>query len=78
MFIHGKGGQRFIEETVEKIEKLKKYIEDNNLENEIEVDGGITDENIEKVKNAGADIAVVGSFIINAKDYKYTINSLKR
>lgn len=77
MFSHGKGGQKFIEGTVEKIEKLKKYIVDNNLDNEIEIDGGITDENIEKIKNAGADIAVVGSFIINSKDYKYNINMLK-
>ena len=78
MFIHGKGGQRFIEETVEKIEKLKKYIEENNLDDEIEVDGGITDENIEKVKKAGVDVAVVGSFIINSKDYKYNISNLKK
>ena len=56
---------------------MKKYIVDNNLDNEIEIDGGITDENIEKINNAGADIAVVGSFIINSKDYKYNINMLK-
>lgn len=78
MFTHGKGGQKFIEETISKIEKLKKYIDENNLDTEIEVDGGITDENIEKIKKAGADIAVVGSFIINSKDYKYTINNLKK
>lgn len=74
----GKGGQKFMDETILKIEKLKKYIEQNNLENEIEVDGGINDENIEKIKNAGADIAVVGTFIINSKDYKYTISNLKK
>lgn len=78
MFIHGKGGQKFIEKTIQKIEKLKKYIEENNLDDEIEVDGGITDENIEKVKKAGADVAVVGSFIINSKDYKYNISNLKK
>lgn len=78
MFTHGKGGQKFIEETVNKIEELKRYIDENKLDTEIEVDGGITDENIEKIKNAGADIAVVGSFIINSRDYKYTINNLKR
>lgn len=66
-----------MEEAIPKIINLRKYIDENNLDTEIEVDGGITDENIEKIKNAGADIAVVGSFIIKSKDYKYTINKLK-
>lgn len=74
----GKGGQKFIEETIHKIEKIKKYINENNLDTEIEVDGGVTDENIKKIKDAGVDIAVVGSFIINSKDYKYTISNLKK
>ena len=74
----GKGGQKFIDTTIEKIKKLRKYITENNLENEIEVDGGITNENIKAVRQAGADIVVVGSFIINSKDYKYTINNLKK
>ncbi len=41
------------------------------------VDGGINVDNIQEVKNAGADIAVVGTFVINSKDYKDTINKLK-
>ncbi len=78
MSVHpGKGGQKFIEDTIEKIKQLSKYIKDNNLENEIEVDGGINNENIEKIKESGANIAVVGSYVINSKDYKYTINKLK-
>ena len=74
----GKGGQKFIDDVILKIEKLKKYISENNLNNEIEVDGGINGDNIEKLKNIGVDIASVGSFIINSKDYKYTIKSLKK
>lgn len=78
MSVHpGKGGQKFIEDTIEKIKQLSKYIKENNLENEIEVDGGINNENIEKIKESGANIAVVGSYVINSKDYKYTINKLK-
>ena len=73
----GKGGQKFIEDTYEKISKLKKYIEANNLETEIEVDGGVTADNISKLKDAGVDIAVVGSYLINSKDYKYTMEKLK-
>lgn len=78
MSVHpGKGGQKFIEDTLEKITELTKYIKENNLENEIEVDGGINNDNIEKLKESGANIAVVGSYVINSKDYKYTINKLK-
>lgn len=78
MSVHpGKGGQTFIEKTYEKIEKLKEYIEENNLENLIEVDGGINLENVKQVKDAGADIVVAGNAIINSKDYLYTIRQLK-
>ena len=78
MTVHpGYGGQEFIEETVAKIAELKKYIDDNNLENEIEVDGGINFDTIVKCKDAGAERAVVGSFLANAKDINYTMNKLK-
>ena len=73
----GKGGQTFITDMTKKIAKLKSYITDNNLDTEIEVDGGINLDNIQEVKNAGAGIAVVGTFLINSKDYKDTINKLK-
>ena len=74
----GKGGQEFIEETFEKIRKLKAYIDEKQLETEIEVDGGINADNISKIGEAGANIAVVGSYLIGSKDYKYTINQLKK
>ena len=73
----GKGSQKLIPTTIDKIVKLKKYIEDNKLENDIEVDGGINLDTIKLVKEAGANIAVVGSFMINSKDYQYTMNALK-
>ena len=73
----GKGGQTLITDMTKKIAKLKSYITDNNLDTEIEVDGGINLDNIQEIKNAGADIAVVGTFLINSKDYKDTINKLK-
>ena len=79
MSVHpGKGGQKFIEDTLEKITELTKYIKENNLENEIEVDGGINNENIEKLKELGVNISVVGSYLINSKDYKYEIDRLKK
>ena len=73
----GKGGQKLIEETLNKIKQLKQYIQKNNIELDIEADGGINLETIKKVKEAGIDIAVVGSGIINTENYKETIKQLK-
>ena len=73
----GKGGQTLIEETIDKIRKLKEYIEKENLEVDIEADGGINTNNISNLADAGVDIAVVGTYLINSKDYKETINQLK-
>lgn len=73
----GKGGQKLIPETVEKVRTLKKYIEENNLDTYIEVDGGINPETINAVKEAGADIIVAGSAIISAENYKKVIDKLK-
>ena len=74
----GKGGQRIIPETINKIAKLKEYLYQNNLEAYIEADGGIKTENADELKEAGVDIMVVGSGIINSKDYKKTIKELKK
>ena len=79
MSVHpGKGGQKFIDETVNKIKKLKDYIENNHLENEIEVDGGINIETAKEVSEAGANMVSVGSYLINSKDYKYTISEMQK
>ena len=69
----GFGGQKFIPNSVKKIESLKKMIEERGLKTEIEVDGGITPENAGLVSRAGADIVVAGSAIYHTPDYKQTI-----
>ena len=74
----GKGGQKLIPETVDKVRTLKKYIEENKLDTYIEVDGGLNLETVNLVKEAGADIIVAGSAIISAENYKDVINELKR
>lgn len=74
----GKGGQKLIPETVDKVRTLKKYIEENKLDTYIEVDGGINLETVNLVKEVGADIIVAGSAIISAENYKDVINELKR
>lgn len=74
----GLGGQPIIPETIEKIKKLKQYIEEENLDTFIEVDGGINLETIGKLKQAGAEIFVVGSAIVNADDPVELIKELKK
>ncbi len=73
----GLGGQKLIPETLEKVKKLKEYIEENNLEIDIEVDGGMNVETAEMAKGVGANILVSGSYIIKSEDYKKTISELK-
>ena len=73
----GYGGQKLIPETIQKVKALKGYISENNIEVDIEVDGGINLENKEMLKEAGANIIVAGSSIINSKDYKEVIEKIK-
>lgn len=73
----GKGGQELIQSTVNKIKMLSDYIKENNLDIIIEADGGINLDNVQLVKEAGCEIIVVGTAIVNAEDYKEIINKLK-
>ena len=70
----GFGGQTFIEESFDKIKILRDYIDSNNLDVLIEVDGGIKTTNVDKVIGAGADIIVSGSDVFG-KDIKKQINT---
>lgn len=74
----GKGGQTFIEDMLKKVETLKKYIEENEIEIDIEVDGGINLRTAPEVKKVGANILVAGTAILVAKDYKEIIDELKK
>jgi ribulose-phosphate 3-epimerase len=74
----GFGGQFFIPSTLKKIERLKKMIDQNHYSLEIEVDGGIKLENIGEVSRAGGDIFVLGTGIFKTKDYRETIQKLRR
>ena len=74
----GEGGQEFMANSIGKIKELREYIDKNNLEVQIEVDGGINSETIKLIKEAGADIAVVGSYLVKSDDYKETVRKLKK
>ncbi len=66
----GFGGQKFIESTVEKIEKLKAKIKELGLDTDIQVDGGIDDKTSVIVKNAGANVLVSGSYLFKSENMK--------
>ena len=74
----GKGGQTLLKDMVDKIAVLKKYVEENKIEIDIEADGGINLENVGSLKEAGCDIIVAGASIINSENYKETIEQMKK
>ena len=74
----GFGGQKFIEETIEKIEAAKELIEQQDHEIFLEVDGGINNETISRVSKAGANVFVAGSAIFGSSDYEQTIESFRQ
>lgn len=73
----GKGGQTLLKEMVDKISTLKEYVQKNDLDIDIEADGGINLKTAPNVKEAGANILVSGTAIIMAKDFKVIIDELK-
>jgi len=73
----GFGGQKFIENTYKKVEQLKNLIEYSGSKALIEVDGGVTDKNIQKLAEKGATAFVAGSFIFSSNNPSGTISNLK-
>jgi ribulose-phosphate 3-epimerase len=73
----GFGGQAFIDNSLEKIRRLRRMIGDRGLSTRIEVDGGIKENNIAEVAAAGADVFVAGSAIFGQKDYRQVIARFK-
>ena len=59
----GCGGQGFMEESLDKIAFLDQYRKDNNLNYLIEVDGGVSDKNCQRIIEKGADVLVAGSYV---------------
>ncbi|MBL4560346.1 MAG: ribulose-phosphate 3-epimerase [Labilibaculum sp.] len=73
----GFGGQSFIENTYEKVEKLAQLIKEKNASVIIEIDGGVNLETGKKLIEAGANALVAGSFVFGANDPSKTISNLK-
>ncbi|UBZ05519.1 ribulose-phosphate 3-epimerase [Salegentibacter mishustinae] len=74
----GFGGQSFIENTYQKVQRLKELNVTHNASTLIEIDGGVTNENATQLVKAGADVLVAGSYVFKAKDQKETIKDLKK
>ena len=72
----GFGGQYFINNSLEKISTLRRIIENQNLNVDIEVDGGVTVLNVESIIDAGANVIVAGSSIYTS-DYDVQIQAFK-
>ncbi len=73
----GFGGQEFIPEVLIKIKRLKNIINEQKLNVDIEVDGGINIDNVAEVVSAGTDIVVMGNAFYNSKDYAETVKIVK-
>lgn len=61
----GFGGQKYIDNVTDKVKKLRKIIDERNLNVEIEIDGGVNFENAADIVEAGADVLVAGSAVFN-------------
>lgn len=75
--IPGKGGQKLIPETLEKVKELKEYIDKNNIDIDIEVDGGINAETSSLAREAGANILVAGNYLVSAENINEAVANLK-
>lgn len=73
----GFGGQKFIENTLKKIRRLRAMIDASQSNALIEIDGGVNANTAPKLSEAGADVLVAGSYVFNAPDPHAAIHSLK-
>ncbi len=73
----GFGGQKFEDMTYNRVKKLRHMIDTQGLDTYIEIDGGVTDKNIQSLAAAGANVFVAGSHIFKSDDQPNTIKKLK-
>lgn len=73
----GLGGQKFIERVLPKVEEARRIFDAQGVPKDIEIDGGITEANVRRIKDAGANVIVAGSTVFNAHDMAKTIANLR-
>ena len=74
----GFGGQKFIENTIRKVKRLRKMIDDAGTHTLIEIDGGVQGETAPRLVKAGADVLVSGSYVFKSADPHATIEALNK
>jgi ribulose-phosphate 3-epimerase len=74
----GFGGQKFIDNTYDKVRALKKLINEKGASTQIEIDGGVTNKNAKQLADAGADVLVAGSYVFGAENPTQTVADLKK
>ena len=75
--VPGKGGQKLIPETLNKVKELKEYIDANGVDIDIEVDGGINKDTSKLAIEAGANILVAGNYLVTAENIEEAVANLK-
>lgn len=73
----GFGGQKFIPGTLKKLKQARKMIDESGYDIRLEIDGGVTVDNIKEIAEAGADMFVAGSAIFNCDDYEKRIGEMR-
>lgn len=74
----GFGGQKFIENTIEKVKRLRRMIDNKGCQTLIEVDGGVQDETAPRLVAAGVDVLVSGSYVFKAANPEQVIRDLRQ
>ena len=73
----GFGGQKFIPSALDKLREIRQIIDESGKQIDLEIDGGVTAENVEEIKAAGANVIVAGSAVFKAEDRAKIIAELK-
>ena len=73
----GFGGQKLMLSTLDKVHSIRKYAREHGLDLDIEVDGGIGEDNVGLVTSSGANVIVAGSAIFHSKKINKTIKAMK-
>lgn len=73
----GFGGQKFIPSALDKLREIRAIINELGRDIDLEIDGGVTAENVEEIKEAGANVIVAGSTVFKAQDRREIIAKLK-
>ena len=73
----GFGGQKFLPSALDKLREIRAIIDESGKDIDLEIDGGVTAENVEEIKAAGANVIVAGSAVFKAEDRAAMIAKLK-